>query len=455
MKITSINPATGEEIRTYTLLTDKEATEALNKAEDAYREWRKTSIEQRTSKMKEAARVLIENKTRYAAVITEEMGKTLASANAEVEKCAWVCEYYAENAEHFLKDEVVETDARKSFISYQPMGIILAVMPWNFPFWQVFRFAAPALMAGNGAILKHASNVPHCGKLIEEVFKAAGFPEHLFTNVWISGKQVEKLVENPVIKAITLTGSEKAGAAVASKAAENIKKSVLELGGSDAYLILDDADPDLAARLCAESRLQNSGQSCIGAKRFIVLEQVYDEFILKFREAMESYRMGDPVDPATTLAPMAREDLRDELHEQVLESIEAGAELLTGGFVPDKKGAYYPPTILTEVKPGMPAYDEELFGPVAAVIRVKDEAEAILVANDTKFGLGSGVFTADLERGERIAKYELEAGSSFVNQYVKSDPRLPFGGIKTSGFGRELSGHGIREFVNIKTVSIS
>ncbi len=455
MNIQSVNPANGKKIAEYTLLTDEEALVSLEKCQKAYLGWKNLTYDQRATFMRRAARVLVENKRKYATVITTEMGKTLSAAESEVEKCALACEYYAEHTAEFLKDEQVQTEATKSFVTYRPMGVILAVMPWNFPFWQVFRFAAPALMAGNAAVLKHASNVPHCGLLIQEVFEEAGFPKHLFTNLWISSKQVEKLIENPIIQAVTLTGSEKAGSAVAAKAAEKIKKAVLELGGSDAYLILEDADLELAAKLCAESRLLNSGQSCIGAKRFIVLESVYDNFLLKFRKYMEAAVMGDPLNEATTLAPMARVDLRDELHDQVMESVRVGAEILIGGRIPDGEGAWYPATILTHVEPGMPAYEDELFGPVASVIKVKDEAEAIQVANDSKFGLGSGVFTSDLSRGERIAKYELEAGSSFVNQYVRSDPRLPFGGIKTSGFGRELSYHGIREFVNIKTVYVS
>ncbi|MGR3811290.1 NAD-dependent succinate-semialdehyde dehydrogenase [Jiulongibacter sp. NS-SX5] len=455
MTITSINPATNQPIKEYTLATDAEAKEVLEKAENTFQKWKKTEFQERSERMKKAAEVLRSNKIKYAAIMTQEMGKTLSSAEAEVEKCAWVCEYYADNAEQFLQDEMIESDASKSFVSFQPMGVILAVMPWNFPFWQVFRFAAPALMAGNVAVLKHASNVPHSAELIQEVFEEAGFPKHLFTNLWISGKQVEKLIENPIIKAVTLTGSEKAGAAVASKAAQNIKKAVLELGGSDAYLILENADLDLAAEKCAESRLLNSGQSCIGAKRFIVIDKVYDEFLQKFRSKMAEAVLGDPTKKETTLAPMARTDLRDELHEQVQESVKKGAKILIGGEIPDLPGAYYPATILTDVKQGMPAYEEELFGPVASVIRASNEQEAIEIANDSKFGLGSGVFTSDLSRGERIAKNELEAGSSFVNQYVKSDPRLPFGGIKISGFGRELSHYGIREFVNVKTVYIA
>lgn len=455
MKIESVNPANNKKIQEYTLLTDEEVLEKLQQSESTFKAWRKTSFDHRSKLMLKAADVLTVYKDRYALMMTREMGKTLASSVAEIEKCAWVCRYYAENADSFLQDERVETDASLSYITYQPLGVILAVMPWNFPFWQVFRFAAPALMAGNGAVLKHASNVPGSAALIQEVFEQAGFPKGLFTNLWISSNQVEKLIESPVVKAVTLTGSERAGAAVAAKAAQHIKKAVLELGGSDAYLILEDADLDLAAEKCTQSRLLNTGQSCIGAKRFIIVNEVYDEFILKFKERMSKAVMGDPESLQTTMGPMARIDLRNELHEQVMKSIGAGAEVILGEEIPDLTGAYYPPTILTKVKPGMPAYEEELFGPVASVIRVKDEAEGIRVANDSKFGLGSGVFTGDLSRGERIARFELESGSSFVNQYVKSDPRLPFGGIKTSGFGRELSHHGIREFVNTKTIYVA
>ncbi|KPM48420.1 NAD-dependent succinate-semialdehyde dehydrogenase [Jiulongibacter sediminis] len=455
MTIESVNPANNKKLQEYTLLTDEQAERKLKQSEQVYKIWRKTGFSERSKLMLKAADVLNTNKEKYALMMTREMGKTLASSRAEVEKCAWVCRYYAENAETFLHDEKIQTDASRSYVSYQPLGVILAVMPWNFPFWQVFRFAAPALMAGNAAVLKHASNVPGSAALIQEVFDEAGFPKGLFTNLWISSKQVEKLIENPIIKAVTLTGSEKAGASVAAKAAQHIKKAVLELGGSDAYIILEDADLDLAAKQCTESRLLNTGQSCIGAKRFIVLDEVYEEFLLKFIEQMLESVTGDPEKEETTMGPMARTDLRDELHEQVMKSVEKGAEIQIGGEIQDLTGAYYPATILTNVKPGMPAYEEELFGPVASVIKVKDEAEAIQVANDSKFGLGSGVFTKDLSRGERIARYELEAGSSFVNQYVKSDPRLPFGGIKTSGFGRELSHHGILEFVNTKTIYIA
>ncbi len=451
--IKTINPATNKEINTYELHSDKEVSDILNKCQDVYGSFRKTSFAHRASMMLRAADILEERKEKYAETMTQEMGKTYASAIGEVEKCAWVCRYYAEKAEEFLSDEIVDTEATKSMICYRPMGVVLAVMPWNYPFWQVFRFAAPALMAGNVGILKHASNVPQSALYIEEVFRDAGFPEYAFKTLIIGSKQVNAIIDNPIIKAATLTGSEYAGAAVAARCGEKIKKTVLELGGSDPYIVLEDADLDLAAEQCSKSRLLNTGQSCIGAKRFIVLDDVYDAFLEKFTNKMRNALMGDPMQ-AVELGPMARHDLRDEVHQQVIDSIEAGAELTLGGKIPDDEGAYYPATILTNVKPGMPAYDEEIFGPVASVIRVKSEAEAIRIANDTSFGLGGCVFTRDIERGERIAKDELDVGCAFVNQFVKSDPRLPFGGTKISGYGRELSYYGIREFVNIKTLYI-
>ncbi len=452
-KITSKNPATNKDLKTYTLHTDAEVENLLAKANNTYQTFKHTTYSERASLMEKVAELLENRKNQLAEIMTHEMGKTFASAQSEVEKCAWVCRYYASHASEFLKNEIVKTDAQKSFISYQPLGAILAVMPWNYPLWQVFRFAAPALMAGNVAVLKHASNVPESALQIEKVFRDAGFPEYAFITLLIKTEQVEGVINNPIIKAATLTGSEKAGGIVSAQAGKKIKKTVLELGGSDPYIILEDADLDLAAKECANSRLKNAGQSCIGAKRFIVLEKVYDSFMEKFKQEMESAIVGDPMQ-AVDLGPMARKDLRDEVHGQVLDSIKAGATLSLGGHIPESSGAYYPPTILEDVKPGMPAYDDEIFGPVAAVIKVKDEKEAIQVANDTRFGLGACVFTRDIQRGERIATEEIEAGSCFVNHAVKSDPRLPFGGIKTSGYGRELSSNGIREFVNIKTVYI-
>ncbi len=379
---------------------------------------------------------------------------TQSQGRAEIAKCAWVCDFYADRAESFLQPEPVETDASKSFVTFQPIGVVLAVMPWNFPFWQVFRFAAPALMAGNAGVLKHASNVPGCALAIEDVFTNAGFPENVFRTLLIGSKQVDAIIENPYVKAVTLTGSTPAGKAVASKAGEMLKKTVLELGGSDPYVILEDADLNSAVSTCVTSRLINSGQSCINAKRFVVVEPLREEFERIFVERMGEMEMGDPLDESTEVGPQARADLRDELHEQVRQSIKKGARCLLGGEVPDGDGAYYPPTVLTDVTRGMPAYDEELFGPVAAIIRAKDEREAIAIANDSSFGLGAAVFTSDLAKGEQIASEEIEAGACFVNAFVKSDPRLPFGGVKESGYGRELSHYGIREFVNIKTVYV-
>ncbi|MEO1712881.1 MAG: NAD-dependent succinate-semialdehyde dehydrogenase [Bacteroidota bacterium] len=454
MSIQSLNPTTGKVIKTYDVLSAPALATSIAEAQTCFTKWRKTTFTHRAILMRKAAQLLRERKEQYGRLATLEMGKPLSQSDAEIEKCAWVCEYYAEHAESFLAPESVETDASKSFVHYAPLGVVLAIMPWNFPYWQVFRFAAPALMAGNVGLLKHASNVPACALAIEEVFRDAGFPQGAFTTLMVGSDLVKDVIEHPAVKAATLTGSEPAGQAVASQAGQQIKKTVLELGGSDAYLILEDADLDHAAAVCAQSRLLNSGQSCIGAKRFIVLESEYDAFLEKFLAKMQEARLGDPLEEGTTVGPMARIDLRNELHEQVKASVQAGAECILGGKIPQDPGAYYPPTILTKVKPGMPAYQEELFGPVAAVIKVESEAEAIRVANDSPFGLGSAVFTRDLERGERIAVEELEAGASFVNGLVKSDPRLPFGGIKISGYGRELSHYGIREFTNIKTIWI-
>ena len=370
---------------------------------------------------------------------------------AEAEKCAWGCDYYAEKAEEFLATEEVATDAVRSRVVFEPLGVILAVMPWNFPFWQVFRFLAPALMAGNGGLLKHASNVPGCALEIEKVVRDAGFPEDIFRTLMIGSARVGGVVDNPAVRAVTLTGSTEAGKAVAARAASRLKKAVLELGGSDPYLILDDRALEKTVESCAAARLVNGGQSCIAAKRFIVLSSIRGRFETLLVDRMRSYRMGDPTEDETQIGPQARHDLRDELHDQVRRSVDAGARLLLGGKVPGVSGAFYPPTVLADVRKGMPAYEEEMFGPVAAVIAVEDEAEAIDVANDTVFGLGAAVYTADQDQAERVAA-RIEAGSCFINGFVRSDPRLPFGGIKESGYGRELSAYGIREFVNIKTI---
>lgn len=382
------------------------------------------------------------------------MGKPLQQGVGEAEKCAWVCEYYADNAADFLSDDHIESDASKSYVTFNPMGVVLAIMPWNFPFWQLFRFAAPALMAGNGAVLKHSENTSGCALEIENIIHEAGVPKDLFRSIIRDKNGMKEVVQHPGIAAVTLTGSTGAGKAVASQAGEMLKKTVLELGGSDPSIILEDADIKASTESCVNSRLLNSGQSCIAAKRFVVVEKVYDEFVEEFTRLMESRIVGDPFDEDTDVGPQARVDLRDGLHEQVTKSVEKGAKLILGGEKPKGDGAFYPVTILTDVVPGMPAYDEELFGPVASIIKVKDEDEAIRVANDTQYGLGASIYSQNTEHAEQLAAEKLQAGCCFVNELVKSDPRLPFGGIKQSGYGRELSLYGIREFVNTKTVYI-
>ena len=455
MAIESVNPATGRRLKVYEEMGPREVEGILESVHGAFLQWRRTSLAERATPVRRAALVLRQNAEHYARLMAQEMGKPIRDGRGEAEKCAWGCEYYAENAPRFLEPEMVQTSAQKSFISYQPLGVILAVMPWNFPFWQVFRFAAAAVMAGNAVVLKHASNVPGCALAIEDLFRQAGFPENLFRAVLVGGTHVEGVIANERIKAVTVTGSTAAGKAVARKAGEMLKKTVLELGGSDPYVILEDADLPKAVETCVRSRLINSGQSCIAAKRFIVVATRRKEFEHLIVSRMKAAKMGDPLDESTEVGPQARWDLRRDLARQVQESVARGAVLLLGGEIPPGDGAFYPPTVLTEVKKGMPAYDEELFGPVAAIIPAADEGEAIQVANDSSFGLGAAVFTQDRTRGERIAVEELEAGSCFVNDFVRSDPRLPFGGIKESGYGRELSSHGIREFVNIKTVVVS
>ena len=404
--------------------------------------------------MREAAQILRTRRAEYARTMTLEMGKPIVQGEAEVDKCAWVCEYYADHAEAFLAEQPRETEASRSYVRFDPLGPVLAVMPWNFPFWQVFRFAAPALMAGNAGVLKHASNVPRSALAIQEVFREAGFPRGLFSTVLVGSSAVAGLIADPRIVAVTLTGSELAGSKVAEQAGYALKKTVLELGGSGPFIVLADADIGAAARTAADARLINSGQSCIAAKRFIVVEPVADQFLDRFLDELRSRRMGDPLVRGTQVGPQARIDLRDLLHEQVAESVKRGAKLLLGGEVPAGKGAFYPPTLLAAVDKGMPAFDEETFGPVAAVIRAKDEADAVRLANDSTFGLGASLWTEDRVRAERLAA-QIEAGSVFVNGVVKSDPRLPFGGIKRSGYGRELSEYGIREFVNVKSVWIA
>ena len=412
------------------------------------------AFDERSRLMRSAATVLRSRKEELAALMTSEMGKTVTDGRAEIEKCASACDHFAAHAAGYLAREPIEIEGAKAFVTFNPLGVVLAVMPWNFPFWQVFRFAAPALMAGNGGVLKHASNVPGCALAIESVFKEAGFPEGLFATVLIKSAEVKALIEDKNIAAVTLTGSVPAGRSVATIAGGMLKKCVLELGGADAYLVLEDADVAAAAKVCATARMVNAGQSCIAGKRFIVVRPLRAAFEAALVEAMRAYEMGDPRDAATKLGPLVSVEARDQIHAQVQESIAKGATLLLGGVVPDRPGAWYPATVLGNVKPGQPAHDDEVFGPVAAVIEAADEREAIAIANASEFGLGSGVLTRDLARGERIAAEELDAGMSFVNDNVRSDPRMPFGGVKHSGYGRECAGYGIREFVNIKSVLV-
>lgn len=449
----AINPATGELIREFPEHDEQEVNRRLEAAAAAFQSWRRFDFAERGRHLTAVADLLRENMADFARLMTEEMGKTLAAAESEVDKCAWVCDFYAENAERFLSNENVATDATKSFIRYEPLGSVLAIMPWNFPFWQFFRFAAPALMAGNVALLKHAANVPGSALAIEAAFREAGLPDGVVTTLLVSSARAKYLIQSPAVRAVTLTGSDRAGKEVAAEAGRCLKKTVLELGGSDPFIILSDLDPAEAARQAARARTINNGQSCIAAKRFIVMEEIADRFEDEFVRAMEGLKVGDPMDHGTDVGPMAREDLLDSLDDQVKRTVEAGAELRTGGKRLEGKGWYYAPTVLTGVRPGMAAFDEETFGPVAAVIRARDAAEAIELANRSQFGLGASIWTGDAARGEDLAA-EIEAGCVFVNGAVKSDPRLPFGGVKSSGYGRELSAVGIREFVNIKTVWI-
>jgi succinate-semialdehyde dehydrogenase/glutarate-semialdehyde dehydrogenase len=454
MSIQSINPANGKTIKKYRENSERSVTLKIEQTHKAWLKWRQTSFADRAALLKKLATNLTQGKNELAILMANEMGKPLKEGVAEIEKCASVCAYYADNGARFLADDLVKTDASKSYVSFQPLGVVLAIMPWNFPFWQVFRFLAPGLMAGNCGLLKHASNVPGCALVIESLVKTAGFPDHVFQTLMIGSKDVNKVIAHPLVKAVTLTGSTGAGIKVAQQAGMLLKKTVLELGGSDAYVILEDADLEEAAQACVNSRLINNGQSCVAAKRFILVKGIEKEFIKLFKEKMMQKKVGNPFEPGTDLGPMARADLRDELHEQVLSNIKAGAKCILGGNIPVLKGAhaYYEPTILTGIKKGMPAYSEELFGPVALIISAKDTGHAISIANDTVFGLGAAVFTKNNSAGEEIARTQLQAGCCFVNSMVKSDPRLPFGGVNQSGYGRELSIYGIQEFVNIKTV---
>lgn len=453
-KSVSINPATGERIAEYERLSPADARRKIEKTHRAFHIWRETGFAERGALFLKLADMLEARKEEYARLAAMEMGKIIEQGRKEIAKCALTCRYYAQHAESFLAHEETPTEARKSYVAFSPLGVILGVMPWNFPFFQVVRFATPALMAGNAGALKHASNVQGCAEALEQVFLEAGFPDGLFSNLNVDSADIDELIADPFVAAVTLTGSENAGRSVAALAGRNLKKTVLELGGCDAYIILEDADLEKAVDQAVLGRMQNTGQTCVAAKRFIVLEELYGAFAARLTEKMVSLRMGSPLEEGIAYGPMARRDLRDDLHEQVLKTIAQGARLLCGGQKPEGPGAFYPATVLADVAPGMTAFEEELFGPVAAVVRARNEEHAIALANDSRFGLGSGVVTADVERGERVA-LRLEAGNSFVNAPVVSDPRLPFGGIKCSGYGRELSRFGIREFVNVKTVWIA
>lgn len=451
-KVTSVNPATEKNIKDYKRLSDSTVKLLLQKSHKAFEAWKQTSFKKRAAILRKAATLLIKNKETYALLITNEMGKLFTASVKEVEKCALTLQYYANNAETFLTPETVKTEALKSYVTFNPLGVLLAVMPWNFPFFQVIRFAAPALMAGNTVILKHASNVQGCAKALENLFTEAGLPAYCFTNINISGEQVKAVIEDKNIAAVTLTGSEGAGRKVAAAAGAALKKCVMELGGSDAFIILKDADVKKAVDMAVSARLQNNGQTCIAAKRFIVEEKIYDFFLEEFTIAMAAKKMGSPTDALSFYGPLSRKDLRDELHTQVLKSIKQGAKLKTGGYIPNMSGAYYPATVLANVKPGMTAFEEELFGPVAAVIKAKDATHAIELANQSVYGLGGVIVSGNVKKAETLAAQHLQCGSAFINKMVASDPRLPFGGVKHSGFGRELSAYGIKEFVNIKTV---
>ncbi len=454
MAIQALNPATGEVVKTYEPFTAAQTEVALAQARESFLTWRQLPYAQRGMLLQKAAEILRGKKEAYAKIITTEMGKPILQAIAEVEKCALVCDYYAEFGASFLADEHVVTEYKKSYIHFEPLGIILLVMPWNFPFWQVFRAAAPALMTGNTVVLKHASNVPGSALAMEQIFKEAGFPTGAFTTLLIEGAGIESVIADPRVAGVSLTGGTIAGQRVAATAGKYLKKTVMELGGSDPFIVLDDAQVAFACEEGVTARLLNAGQSCICAKRFIVEKSVLPEFLENYTALTKAQIVGDPLDPKTQMGPLAREDLLEEVHKQVQTSVQMGARLVLGGKRLPRPGAYYEPTILTDLKPGMPAYDEEIFGPVASVIEAEDENDAIRIANSSIYGLGASVWSKNMERAERVAK-QLESGAVFINKMVRSDPRLPFGGVKQSGFGRELGSYGIKEFVNIKTIVLN
>ncbi len=454
MLIQTVNPATGLPLARYPLLDAHASNQAVEQAHAAYQVWRKLSFDARKAKFLTLAELLLQRKSTYAKLIATEMGKPVALGEKEIEKCAWVCEYFANEAQSLLAPQPVDIGMTRSMICYEPLGVIFAIMPWNFPFWQLFRFAVPTMMAGNSVLLKHAPIVSGTGQALASLFADAAFPEHTLQSVILDNCGAKRVIEHPHIVGVTLTGSETAGRTVAALAGQNLKKVILELGGNDPYIVLADADLELAAKAIVASRLNNCGQVCIAAKRVIAVAAVHDDLLRHIRAEMQPYVPGDPMDPATTLGPMARSDLRDQLHQQVLASVQQGAGLLSGGVMPATPGFYYPPTLLTAVQPGMPAFDDELFGPVVCITIATDEHMAIALANRSRFGLGACVFTRDLQRGEQIARDQIEAGACYVNAMVSSHPFLPFGGIKHSGFGRELSHAGILEFVNIKSISI-
>ena len=454
MPIATINPTTGEKLKEFSPFDDAEIEKRLKRTEDAFRKYRRTTFTERSELLHAVTELLFQEKEKFAEIVTLEMGKLFRDSVAEIEKCARGCRFYAENGERFLEDEPAQTDAAESYVQYQPLGPVLAIMPWNFPFWQVFRFAAPALFAGNVGLLKHASNVPQCALAIEEIFCRAGFDDGVFQTLLIEPEQVKKLIVDPRVKAVTLTGSDTAGSAVASTAAGEIKKSVLELGGSDGFIVMPSADFERALSSAVKARTINTGQSCIAAKRFMIADQVYDEFLDQFVARMRALKIGDPMDETTEIGPLATEQVLQGVHDQVQKTIAAGAKLLTGGNRIHGPGFFYEPTVLVDVPKQSPAYREEVFGPVAAVFRVRDAHNAIELANDTTFGLGSSAWTNDREE-QKLFVSELDTGMVFINAMVASDPRLPFGGVKRSGFGRELGAAGIREFTNTKTIWIS